>query len=130
MMKQGDKFQQDFKITEDIYNGFISVFNDKNPLHINSDFAIRKGFDEKVMHGNILNGFLSFFIGECLPIKNVIIQTQEIKFPRPTYLNDELIFFAEITDVFESVKLMEIKFTFKNKKEQKVATGKINIGII
>lgn len=129
-MQRGDKFESKFKITDEIYNGFISIFNDKNPLHTNNSFAIEKGFQSKVMHGNILNGFVSYFIGECLPIKNVVIQTQEIKFFKPTYLNDDLLFQAEIVDVFDSVKMVEIKFVFKKDKETKVATGKINIGII
>lgn len=129
-MKKGDKFERQFKITNEVYSGFISLFNDRNPLHTNKAFANEKGFDSEVMHGNILNGFVSYFIGECLPIKNVIIQTQEIKFFKPTYLNDDLNFQAEIVDVFESVNTVEIKFVFKNNKEIKVASGKINIGII
>ncbi|MBC7694092.1 MAG: hypothetical protein H7141_01460 [Burkholderiales bacterium] len=129
-MQKGDKFDLRFKITEETYRGFISVFNDKNPLHTSSAFAIEKGFQSKVMHGNILNGFISYFIGECLPIKNVVIQTQEIKFFKPTYLNDDLLFQAEVMDVFDSVKMVEIKFVFKKDNEVKVATGKINIGII
>lgn len=129
-MNKGDKFEYQFKITNEIYSGFISLFNDRNPLHTNRTFALEKGFDSEVMHGNILNGFISYFIGECLPIKNVIIQTQEIKFFKPTYLNDDLNFQAEIVDVFESVNTFEFKFVFKNKNEIKVASGKINIGII
>ena len=82
------------------------------------------------MHGNILNGFVSYFVGECLPIKDVIIQTQEIKFIKPVYLNDELLFEAEITDRFDSVNMVEIKFVFKKTENLKVASGKINIGII
>jgi 3-hydroxybutyryl-CoA dehydratase len=129
-MKKGDRFEYQFKITNEIYSGFISLFNDKNPLHTNKSFAQEKGFDSVVMHGNILNGFLSYFIGECLPIKNVIIQTQEIKFFKPTYLNDDLNFQADIVDVFESVNMIEIKFVFRNNKDAKVASGKINIGTI
>lgn len=129
-MKKGDEFESVFKITDEVYSGFISLFNDKNPLHTNKKFAIQKGFKSEVMHGNILNGFISYFIGECLPIKNVIIQSQEIKFFKPTYLYNILTFQAEIVDVFESVNVVEIKFIFKNENEVKVAAGKINIGII
>lgn len=129
-MKKGDKFEYQFKITNEVYSGFMSLFNDRNPLHTNNSFALEKGFNSEVMHGNILNGFISYFIGECLPIKNVIIQNQEIKFFKPTYLNDDLSFQAEIVDVFESVNTVEIKFVFKNKEEIKVANGKINIGIV
>lgn len=130
MMEKGDKFNLKFEITSEIHQNFITLFNDKNPLHTNSSFAIEKGFTSEVMHGNILNGFISYFIGECLPIKNVIIQTQEIKFFKPTYLNEALSFHAEVVDVFESVNVVEFKFVFKKTGDIKVASGKINIGII
>jgi 3-hydroxybutyryl-CoA dehydratase len=129
-MQKGDFFDLNFKITSDVYLGFIAIFKDNNPLHTDQNFATAKGFESEVMHGNILNGFLSYFIGECLPMKNVIIQTQEIKFFKPSYLNDELSFHAEIVDVFDSVKMMEIKFVFKKHNTVKIASGKINIGII
>jgi 3-hydroxybutyryl-CoA dehydratase len=129
-MKKGDKFEIDFIITNQVYDLFVSTFNDKNPLHISDEFAKQNGFKSKVMHGNILNGFVSYFVGECLPIKNVIIQTQEIKYFKPSYLNDNLKYEAEICDVFDSVNSFEIKFVFKNVEKQKVASGKINIGIL
>jgi 3-hydroxybutyryl-CoA dehydratase len=90
----GDKFKEKFVLNGDVYNGFISLFNDKNPLHTDEVFALDKGFKGKVMHGNILNGFLSRFIGECLPVKNVIIHSQEIQYKNPAYLNDDLFFGA------------------------------------
>ena len=74
-MKEGDCFEARFTVTEETYLGFISLFKDKNPLHTDATFARLRGFDDKVMHGNILNGFLSYFIGECLPMKNVIIHS-------------------------------------------------------
>src|ERR1039457_1599369 len=102
-MNKGDVITCSFKVRPDIYDGFIATFKDKNPLHIDEKFAIARGFKEKVMHGNILNGFLSYFIGECLPVKDVLIQTQEIKYLKPVYLNDQLTLCAEIVDVYESV---------------------------
>jgi 3-hydroxybutyryl-CoA dehydratase len=129
-MNKGDKFAYDFLVSEETYTGFIELFKDKNPLHTNHDFAVGKGFNGRVMHGNILNGFLSFFIGELLPIKNVIIQTQSIKFFKPVYLGDKVTLNAEITDVFESVKTVEFKFYFVNSNLEKVAKGTISIGII
>ena len=62
-MKQGDTFTNSFVISEQIYNKFVELFGDRNPLHTDASFAVSQGFRDKVMHGNILNGFLSFFIG-------------------------------------------------------------------
>jgi 3-hydroxybutyryl-CoA dehydratase len=129
-MNKGDVFTCSFKVSPDTYEGFISVFKDKNPLHTNDKFAVGKGFKEKVMHGNILNGFLSYFIGECLPIKDVLIQTQEIKFMKPVYVNDQLTLCAEIEDIYESVSTVEFKYYFENQDKVKVARGKIQIGLL
>jgi len=129
-MKKNDVFEEKFIVTEKIYNGFINTFNDTNPLHVNEQFARNKGFKSKVMHGNILQGFISYFVGECLPTKEVIIHSQEISFNKPVYLNDELTFKAIIQDIFESVNVVEIKFSFINNDSVTVAKGKINIGLL
>ncbi len=129
-MNKGDKFHKTFIVDIRVYKGFIDIFKDNNPLHTNNAFAKEKGFKSEVMHGNILNGFLSYFIGECLPLKNVIIQTQEIKFSLPVYLGNVLTFNAEIADVFESVNMIEFKYHLQNPEGKKVAKGTIQIGII
>ncbi len=125
-----DRFEQKFIVSDEIYQGFILLFKDKNPLHTDGAFAMNKGFKSCVMHGNILNGFLSFFIGECLPQKNVIIHSEEISYKNAVYLYDELIFTAHVTGVFESVSAIEFKFNFANSDSKTVAKGKIQIGIL
>ncbi|MES2826870.1 MAG: MaoC/PaaZ C-terminal domain-containing protein [Bacteroidota bacterium] len=126
----GEKFEKTFLVSEDIYQGFISIFKDKNPLHTDEEFAKIRGFKGRVMHGNILNGFISFFIGECLPTKNVIIHSQDIQFKNPVYLNDHVDFEAVVTGVYESVNALEFKFTFRNSDALLLAKGKIQIGIL
>lgn len=129
-MKLGEQFTEQFKITSSVYEGFIQLFNDRNSLHTNDRFAQAHGFSQKVMHGNILNGFLSYFVGECLPLKNVIIHTQQIQFKHPVFLDNELQLNAKITGIFESVNAIEMKFTFTNTEMRIVAKGKIQIGIL
>ena len=129
-MKKGDTFNHNFTVTKDILDGFMKLFKDKNPLHVDKAFAKEKGFLEEVTHGNILTGFLSYFIGECLPIKNVMIYAEEIKFQGPVYLNETLNFSAEVSGVFESVNVIEITFYFNKLNNSKVAQGKIQIGVI
>jgi acyl dehydratase len=129
-LELNQQFELKFTVTESIYLGFIENFQDKNPLHTNESFAVSKGFKSKVMHGNILNGFLSYFIGEALPSKDVIIHSQEIQFKNPVYLNDDLVLKAEVSGIYESVKAIEFKFKFINTELKVVAKGKIQIGEI
>ncbi|HXD91859.1 MAG TPA: MaoC/PaaZ C-terminal domain-containing protein [Bacteroidia bacterium] len=129
-MHKGDKIEVPFHVNSNVYNGFISIFKDKNPLHTDETFAAQKGFKSVVMHGNILNGFLSYFIGECLPIKNVIIHSQQIDYKLPVYLNDDLMLKATIVNYSESVNVYEFNFHFSNAENKKVAKGKIQIGLL
>ena len=129
MFTVGNQYEENFIVSDEIYLGFIQIFKDQNPLHTNNEFAVNKGFIGKVMHGNILNGFLSYFIGECLPTKDVIIHSQEIQFKNAVYLNDVLVFKAEIIGLYESVNAVEFKFTFK-RDQTIMAKGKIQIGIL
>lgn len=125
-----DKYEQSFDVSSEVYNGFIQVFKDNNPLHTNERFAQTNGFKGRVMHGNILNGFISYFVGECLPVKNVIIHSQEIQFKLPVYLEDKLLFEAVVTGIYDSVNAVEFKFNFKNDGQKVVAKGKLQIGLL
>ena len=125
-----DKFEESFLVSEKIYEDFIEVSQDRNPLHTKIEFAHSKGFEGVVMHGNILNVFLSYFVGECLPIKDVIIHRQDVEFKNPVYKNDALKFDALVVGIYESVKAVEFKYKFYNQNNQIVAKGRIQIGII
>lgn len=129
-MVKRDTFSARFVVDDKIQDEFIHLFKDRNPLHTDTAFAKDRGFEGKVMHGNILCGFLSYFIGECLPVKQVMILSQEINFTLPVYLHDHLDFHAEILDVHESVGAIEFKFHFKNSDRKKVARGKIQIRVL
>jgi 3-hydroxybutyryl-CoA dehydratase len=128
-MQEGDKFEISYQVTPEIYHAYIDCFNDRNPLHTNETFAVDKGFSSVVMHGGILTGFLSNFIGEQLPIKNVIIQSYKIAFVKPVYLNANLVLKAEITGVYESVNCIVFKYAFQH-EQKTICKGEISIGII
>lgn len=128
--KINEKYNHQFTVTPEVYQQFQLCSNDRNPLHTNEDFAKSKGFNGKVMHGNILNAFLSFFIGECLPTKNVIIHSQEITFNNPVYINEKLEFEARIVEIFEAVNAIEFKYKFIKPDGKIAAKGFIQIGLL
>ena len=130
IFKIGNEFNLNFKISEDIYQGFINLFKDKNPIHTDSNFSSKYGYINKVMHGNILNGFISYFVGEKLPSKKVVIIYQDISFNNPFYLNDKLNFNAVVSELYESVNIVCIKYYFKDKSQTLIAKGEIKLKIL
>ena len=129
MINIGDRFTQHFEVSGGIHEGFIALFGDRHPLHIDGRYAVARGFRSEVMHGNILNGFLSYFVGECWPDREVMILAQEIKFQRPVYLDDQLTLEVEVTDVHESVNVVELICKFRNESDGKtVASARSSLG--
>ena len=125
-----DTFDQQFKISEELVSDFVKLSNDRNPLHTIDEFAIDKGFKSRVVQGNLQNCFISYFIGECLPSKNVMILSQTINFKNPVYINDILFLKVKIIGVFESVGLIEFDFNFKNQFDKIISKGIIKIKLI
>lgn len=127
MFKLGETFNFEFKLSKDVYDGFVKIFEDKNPMHVDLEFAQKHGYSQVVMHGNILNGFISHFIGEQLPLKEIVILSQNIQFNNPVFLYDILQFHATISEIYDSVNVVNFKFKFTNQKNITVAKGKIQI---
>lgn len=128
-IKEGTTFVHQFKITKEISELFIKISNDRNPLHINDNFSVSKGFKSKVIHGNIQNCLLSYFVGEIFPIKEVVILSQSIKFRNPVYENDILNFESKILNFTESINVYEVNFKFKNLMKT-VSQGTIMIKVL
>ena len=128
-VKLGTTFTHKFKVTKETSNLFINLSQDRNPLHVDDSFSISKGFKSKVTHGNIQNCFLSYFVGEIFPIKEVIILSQSIKFKNPVYENDTLTFESKVINYVESIKVFEFNFKFKNSVNI-VSSGTFMIKII
>ena len=122
-----------YHVTPEVYYSFQRCSNDYNPLHTDALFAKRKGFESPVMYGNILNAFLSHFVGMLLPARNVMILAQNILFQKPIYMDDEITFEASIDKFSPTVNFIDYKFKFRKIKDDKkelIANGHIQIKLL
>ena len=122
-----------YQVSHEVYEHFQLCSGDMNPLHTDELFAREKGFIGCVMYGNILNAFISHFVGMCLPSPHVMIQSQDINFHKPVFLNDEVTLEATIDTVSEAVNIINYKLKFYKTNEagrQLVAKGHVQIGLL
>lgn len=122
-------YQHRFEITEAVYKAFQSCSGDMNLMHVDLLFAQAKGFEGRVMYGNILNAFVSYFVGMMLPVPDVMITSQCIDFHKPVYMNDVIDFHANVVNVSEAVGIVEFKFKFL-KDSKTIAKGEVSIKIM
>lgn len=126
----GDELNAEYCVSQEVYKGFLDVFKDNNPMHTEKEHATRHGFQDVVMHGNILNGFISNFIGTKLPTKNLVIISQQIKFRIPVYLNDRIQIKSIVNEIHEAFGLVILKMLLTNHEGHKVANCTVEVKIL
>jgi 3-hydroxybutyryl-CoA dehydratase len=124
----GTRFRKQYVIGEDVYRRFLDLFGDASPLHVDDQAAISCGFPAKLMHGAILNGFISEFVGMNFPGKRTLELGVEIHFVKPTYVNDVLELEATVKERLESRQVLVLQFRFRRDTTM-VANGRITVMI-
>jgi acyl dehydratase len=134
LAEQTEKIEHTYQVSPEVYHAFQSCSGDFNPLHTDVAFAQSKGFANCVMYGNILNAFISHFVGMLLPTSEVMIQSQDISFHKPVFLNDQVSLEATVDTVSEAVGIIEYKLKFRRisegTKPELVAKGHVQIGLL
>lgn len=132
-VEKSQTLEMTYHVTQEVYDAFQKCSNDFNPLHTDKEFANRKGFPECVMYGNILNAFVSHFVGMALPSPDVMIQTQDIQFRKPVWLGNEITIKACPDKVSAAVEIVNFKLKFYRSNAEKselVAAGHVQIGML
>ena len=114
--------------TRDV-NAFINLSGDKNPLHIDEDYAIQNGFDTTVVHGFLICAKISGLIGMVLPGRRCLLVSEELEFPNPVYVNDHVEIRAQIKEKHHDLELVKLKVMVK-KGSITVARGNITCKIL
>lgn len=133
LAEQSGHISHTYQVTQEVYNSFQQCSYDYNPLHTDAAFASSKGFASVVMYGNILNAFVSHFVGMLLPTREVMIQSQDICYQKPVFLNDEITLESSIDTISEAVNIIQYKLKFfrmKDGKREAVAKGHVQIGLL
>ncbi len=80
---------------QDDFNRFAALSGDDNPIHVDPQFSARTRFGRTVAHGMLLYSALSATWGAHLP--GAIQLEQELIFPAPTFVGDEMTFKLVVT---------------------------------
>jgi 3-hydroxybutyryl-CoA dehydratase len=109
---------------------FRDLSGDINPLHIDKNFAVQKGFNDKVVYGMLTASYYSTLVGVFIPGEKGLIHEMELKFPKPVYINDALTIKGEVVEKNDTFKLLTIKGTIKNQQGVTVSKAKIKVCVL
>jgi len=110
----------------DVY-AFAGVTGDFNPVHVNSEFAKKSLFKQRIAHGMISAGLISAVLGTELPGINTIYMNQELNFLAPVLYGDTLTATIECVEKDDAKHRIIFKTTVTNQNDKIVTDGKARV---
>lgn len=95
----GDKHSKQHCFSQAEFNAFADLSGDDNPIHVDPDFSARTRFGKTVSHGMLLYSHLWGMIQSAYP--GAVQMQQAIKFPAPTFTEEQVLFEIEVTAIDE-----------------------------
>lgn len=107
----------------DIVN-YAGIIGDFNPVHVNPEYAKTTMFGERIAHGMLTASFISTLVGCCIPGKNALYLSQEVKFVKPVKIGDTITAVAEVVEKIDAKRRVVMTTTITNQRGEVVISGK------
>jgi acyl dehydratase len=98
-MKLKDTYETDFSFSQEEVNRFSELTGDKNPLHLDAEFASKTLFKKPIMHGVLSVSVFSKVLGMEFPGEGTVYMGQNIEFKRPMYVDEVYKAVCEVVEV-------------------------------
>lgn len=109
-LKTGMEYCQWFNITQEMVLQFTELTGDKNPVHLDEQYASTTMFKKCIAPGMLIGGLLSKIIGMDFPGNGSIYLGQDIQFIAPVYIDTRI----KISCIVDSVDTIKNNIVLKN----------------
>ncbi len=87
---------------------FAELSEDRNPIHLDPQFAAQTAFGAPIVHGILLSSLLSGLLGQHLPGQGTIYLGQTLKFVRPVLVGEEVTARVTVSQVREDKPIVTL----------------------
>jgi len=103
-----------YTITQDVYAHFLGAFEDNSRIHVDEAYARARGFKGRVMHGAILSGFVSHFVGVHFGGDRALLLTLELRYAHANYLDDVVEIRSTVLQRVDSMRVVVLDLRINN----------------
>ncbi len=95
----GQSYDEAFVITEKMVKDFSELTGDKNPIHLDEEYAKSTRFKKRICQGMLLASLISKVLGMDFPGPGTILVKQQFKYRSPVYIDEKILVQVKITQV-------------------------------
>jgi acyl dehydratase len=123
MIKVGDSASITKSFSDTDVRKFAEISGDKNPVHLDDDYAAQTQFKRRLVHGILVTGLISAVLGTELPGEGSIYLNQSIKFRAPVFIGDTVTATVTVIKVREDKPIITLETICKNQDDVVVIEG-------
>ena len=124
---EGDQFKWERFISAEDVKKFAEVVGDKNPIHIDEEFAAKSSFKKRIVHGAFLGGLISKVLGMDFPGQGTIYISQNSVFKRPVYVDTTVTVELKVTEVIAEKRRLILDTNILNENGKVCLAGSATV---
>ncbi len=95
----GDSYKEVIVANEQIIEKIAEVSGDRNPIHLDENYARQSKFKKRIAHALFCINGISMIIGNSFPGEGAILLSQKFQYLRPVYIDDEIEISVEVSGI-------------------------------
>lgn len=119
-IKMGMNISYSQIITDADIKAFAEVSGDKNPVHLDEEYAQKSRFKKRIAHGMMTASYFSALFGTKIPGEGCVYTHQTLNFKKPIYLGDTVTATVTVTGI--DLDKRRIRFKTICKVQDKIVT--------
>jgi len=125
--KPGDTASLSRTISDDDIRAFAEATGDRNPLHLDEEFAKQTRFGRRIAHGMLSASLISAVIASELPGQGGIYLGQTFQFVAPVFPGDTVTARVTVSAVREDKPILKLETVCTNQRDEVVIKGEATI---
>lgn len=111
------------RFTSDDVRLFANLSMDKNPIHLDDEYAAKSPFGKTLVHGFLTGSLFSAIIGTLLPGNGSVYHSQTMNFRKPIFHNQEVTAKVTIAEIRKDKPIVTLETICFNDKNEIVIDG-------
>ena len=122
-LKVGDGAEVSRTITDDDIRAFAELTGDRNPVHLDEEYAAGTRFGRRIAHGMLGASLISAVLANELPGSGTVYLSQSLRFVAPVFPGDTVTARVEVKSVREGKPVVTLETVCRNQRGELLIEG-------